>query len=223
MMMVNLLQTAMVIVMYRGIPAKLAAKIIAVGLIIILGFGFLGDLRSGAATFLSLAQPTASYPQWLPSGVLWVYIYLTTPLNNLIYTMNTVHPVNTLLFPNTVAPLFPTIIRNLVYGQSVSSALSGELVDSAFNVSTAYVGPYQDFGALGMACFSALISLIGAFYWWRTNFRDELIYVVICQCLLITVFYDYFFSLPIITQVFWIYVFLYPRKKKRVQQTVVAT
>lgn len=217
MMMVNFLQTGMVIVLYRGIPPKLGIKILAAVLVIILGFGFMGDLRSGADSFRTLAQPTTSYPEWLPSGVLWAYIYLTTPLNNLIYTIHSIQPTNNFLFPNTVAPLFPTVVRNVVYGESAEAALSGELVDSAFNVSTAYVGPYQDYGAFGMMGFSALISLIGGFYWWRNNFRDGLIYVVICQCLLITVFYDYFFSLPIITQVFWIYLFMRARKAKRSQ------
>jgi oligosaccharide repeat unit polymerase len=214
-MIVNILQTGMVIVLYRGIPVKLAVQLIALALIVVIGFGALGDLRSGAANFLAVAQPTEAYPQWLPSGVLWIYIYLTTPLNNLIYTMVSVHPSDDLLFPNTVAPLFPTVARKLLYGSSVDTALTGELVDNAFNVSTAYIGPVQDYGALGIMCFSFFISVVAAFYWWRANFRDELIYIVIGQCLLISVFYDYFFSLPIITQVFWIYLFLSPRRARR--------
>lgn len=217
MIVVNLIETGMVIVLYRGLPGKLAVRLIALALIFVIGFGALGDLRSGAENFRAVAQPTETYPQWLPSGVLWVYIYLTTPLNNLIYTMASVRPVDNLLFPNTLAPLFPTVLRKFIYGPSVETALSGELVDQAFNVSTAYIGPAQDYGALGMMCFSFLISIIAAFYWWRANFRDDLIYIVIGQCLLISVFYDYFFSLPIITQVIWIYLFLSPGRSKKIQ------
>ena len=215
MIIVNVLQTGMAIVLYRGMPAKLAIKLVALALIIVIGFGALGDLRTGATNFLVVAQPTEAYPQWLPSGVLWVYIYLTTPINNLVHTMALVHPADSPLFPNTVAPLLPSVVRKIVYGESASSALSGELVDTAFNVSTAYIGPFQDYGAIGMMCFSFLISLVAAFYWWRANFRDELIYVVIGQCLLISVFFNYFFSLPIITQVIWLYVFLSPRRSKK--------
>jgi oligosaccharide repeat unit polymerase len=207
MMIVNLLQTGMVTVRYRGMPGKLGIKLVAVFLIIVIGFGVLGDLRSGAMIFRDLAQPTEAYPEWLPSGVLWVYIYLTTPLNNLTYTMSSLRPVDDILFPNTTAPLFPTVIRSLVYGNSLETSLSGELVDSSFNVSTAYVGPFQDYGAIGIVCFSLLVSALGAFYWRRTNFRDQLIYVVVGQCLLMTVFYNHFFSLPIITQIVWIYLF----------------
>jgi oligosaccharide repeat unit polymerase len=217
MIIVDILQTGMAIVLYRGISAKLAVRLVALALIIVIGFGALGDLRTGAANFLAVAQPTEAYPQWLPSGVLWFYIYLTTPLNNLAYTIASVRPSNNFLFPNTVAPLFPTVVRNVIYGSSLETALSGELVDETFNVSTAYIGPVQDYGALGMMCFSLFISILAAFYWWRANFRDELIYIVIAQCLLISVFYDYFFSLPIITQVFWIYLFLSPEGSKKNQ------
>jgi oligosaccharide repeat unit polymerase len=223
MMIVDLLQTGMVTVLYRGIPGKFAIKLIAVVLVIVIGFGAIGDLRTGAVNFRTLAQPTEAYPDWLPSGVLWVYIYVTTPLNNLTYSMSSLHPVDNLLFPNTAAPLFPRVVRNIIYGDSLATSLSGELADSAFNVSTAYVGPFQDYGALGMVCFSLLISGFAAFYWRRTNFRDQLIYIVIAQCLLMTVFYNHFFSLPIITQVIWIYLFFLkgPSKKVGVRQPTV--
>jgi oligosaccharide repeat unit polymerase len=217
MIIVNILQTGMAIVLYRGIPAKLAVRLIALALIIVIGFGALGDLRSGAANFLAVAQPTEAYPQWLPSGVLWIYIYLTTPINNLMYTMVSVHPSDNFLFPNTVAPLLPSVARKVIYGSSGETALTGELVDEAFNVSTAYIGPVQDYGTLGIMCFSLLISVLAAFYWWRANFRDELIYIVIGQCLLISVFYNLFFSLPVITQVVWIYLFF---SRNRGKETV---
>lgn len=207
MLIVNIVQGAIVVALHRGIPKSLVVKLAAYGLILIFGFGVIGDLRSGAQEFRDLAQPTSDYPEWLPSGVLWVYIYLTTPLNNLIYSSRTVRPVDDILFPNTAAPLFPSRIRNIVYGDSLSESLSGDLVDQAFNVSTAYIGPYQDYGLIGIAAFSLFIGLAGARCWSRNQFSDSLVYVVIGQCLLLTSFYNHFFSLPIITQVLWIRIF----------------
>jgi oligosaccharide repeat unit polymerase len=207
MIIVNLIQAGLVTILYRGISGKLALKLVAAVLLIVIGFGVLGDARSGATYFRDLAQPSEKYPEWLPSGALWVYIYLTTPLNNLVNSMSAVHPVNSLLFPNTAAPLFPTVIRQLIYGESLSSAVSGELVNPAFNVSTAYVGPFQDYGSMGIVCFSLSVSILAVFYWRRSNIRDHLIYIVIGQCLLLTVFYNHFFSLPVITQIAWIYLF----------------
>jgi hypothetical protein len=129
--------------------------------------------------------------------------------------MATLHPVNSLLFPNTVALLFPSLIRDLIYSDSQAYSVSGELVDSSFNVSTAYVGPFQDYGSIGMVGFSLLIAFLGAFYWRRENLRDQLIYVVIAQSLLMTVFSDQFFSLPIIAQIGWFYLFFLQEKQAR--------
>lgn len=212
LIVVNLVQSVIILALYRGMSTKLAIKIVATGLILVIAFGVVGDLRTGgSSTFRDLAQPTAAYPAWLPSGDLWVYIYLTTPLNNLIYTASSTRPLNDPLFPNTAAPLFPSVLRSAIYGDALSESISGELVDSAFNVSTAYVGPYQDYGAIGIACVSVLFGLLTAIYWKRNNFRDALIYSVLGGCLIITVFGNNFFSLPVISQLLWIYIFLYKR------------
>lgn len=215
MIIIFLLESFLIISLYRGISAKFALKLIAIFLIVVIGFGAIGDLRTGASAFRDLAQPTEAYPEWLPSGDLWVYIYLTTPLNNLIYTANSVRPVDDALFPNTAAPLFPSVIRSFVYPENLSESLSGELVESAFNVSTAYIGPYQDYGILGMACLSMLIGLLASIYWKRNTFRSALIYCVLGQCLVLTVFDNNLFYLPVISQIFWIYVFLYKKPSSR--------
>jgi hypothetical protein len=83
-------------------------------------------------------------------------LYIATPINNLMYTMHIGQPVNNFLFPNTASTLFPSVLRSAIYGDGIGEAASGELVVSAFNVSTAYVGPYQDLGLAGMALLSIL-------------------------------------------------------------------
>ncbi|WP_353065270.1 O-antigen polymerase [Tunturibacter psychrotolerans] len=221
MMIVDLLQSAMVVVLYKGISKKIATRLVVAVILVTVGFGAIGDLRTGAINFRTLAQPTDAYPDWLPSGFLWVYIYVTTPLNNLAYTIASSHPVDNILFPNTAAPLFPHIVRDAIYGDSLATSLSGELVDSAFNVSTAYVGPFQDYGSLGIVSFSVLIAAFAGFYWRRSNFRDQLIYVVIGQCLFMTIFYNHFFSLPVITQIIWIYLFFLKSRSKNPSETAV--
>jgi oligosaccharide repeat unit polymerase len=221
MMIVTLLESAMVVVLYKGVSKKLATRLVAAVILVTVGFGALGDLRTGAINFRDVAQPTDAYPDWLPSGFLWVYIYVTTPLNNLAFTIASSHPIDNVLFPNTAAPLFPRIIRDAVYGDSLATSLSGELVDSAFNVSTAYVGPFQDYGNSGVMCFSILIAAFAGFYWRRSNFRDQLIYIVIAECLLMTIFYNHFFSLPVITQIIWIYLFFVKSTNKNPSETAV--
>lgn len=215
LIVIFLLETFLIISFYRGITGRFVLKLVTIFLVVVIGFGAVGDLRTGASTFRDLAQPTEAYPEWLPSGDLWVYIYLTTPLNNLIYTANSQHPVNDPRFPNTAAPLFPSIIRSIIYPENLSESLSGELVESAFNVSTAYVGPYQDYGTIGMACLSILIGLVASIYWRRSTFRNALIYSVLGQCLILTVFDNNLFYLPVISQIFWIYLFFHKNPSAR--------
>ena len=66
-------------------------------------------MRSNRNAFISLAQPKFTYPDYLPSGFLWVYIYLVSPLNNVI---NNLDYSPTYLPVNTVLPLFPSFIRS---------------------------------------------------------------------------------------------------------------
>lgn len=216
MMIVFLIQSGIVLGMLRGINWRSVLKTVACLGILVLVFGYLGDLRSGAEAFRLLAQPSPEYPEWLPSGVLWAYIYVTTPIGNLMNTALTAVPLHSFLFPNTTSLLFPSVIRELIYSATrASDAVSGELVTDAFNVSTAYVGPVQDFGLLGIVCFSMFVGLIATYCWRKQTFRDTLIYAVVAQCLLLSVFFNHFFYLPVISQIPWLYLFSHHAKQTR--------
>ena len=216
MMLVTLLEFAVLYVRIRGLRLTAAFKLLAGVLIFILVFGFIGDIRQGSASAIrELAQPTDEYPDWLPSGALWAYIYITTPINNLVFNVYETRPAYNFLFPNTVATLFPSVIRVIIYGDQLSDAESGQLVVSAFNVSTAYVGPYQDFGLLGMTSFSVMIGIICFFFWDRNSLKHILMFTVVTQCLILTLFFDHFFYLPVITQLGWIWYFFLPPLKFR--------
>jgi len=210
LMLESLLEYAVVFLSIKRIRPGTIARIAVSVLLVILVFGFVGNLRSGSEQFRSLAEPTAQYPDWLPSGVLWVYIYMTTPVNNLVYTMHSFPPLNNLLFPNTLATLLPTFLRTIVYGNQLSQAESGNLITQAFNVSTAYLGPYEDYGLFGIVLLSILTSFACQFFWYRSKLRDLLIFAVLTQCLVLTLFFNLFFALPVITQVVWLSYFFMP-------------
>jgi oligosaccharide repeat unit polymerase len=216
MMTVFLIEAAFVWVLLRGIRWRTGLRAVAGLILAILLFGYLGDLRSGAEAFRALAQPTSDYPEWLPSGVLWVYIYLTTPIGNLVNTTLAVHPLNSFLFPNTTSLLFPTVLRTLLYGKTeAATAFGGELVTNAFNVSTAFVGPYQDFGKIGIALFSAFFGGVASYFWSRDGLKGALFYAVVAQCIVLSVFFDHLLYLPVISQVFWLWFFLRPVRAER--------
>lgn len=121
--------------------------------------------------------------------------------------MHLVHPLNSLLFPNTVSSLFPTVIRDIIFGNQTQNAT---LVSQAFSVRTAYRGPYQDYGLAGIMLFSILTSFVCQFFWYRSRLRDVLIFAVLIQCLVLTLFANLFFALPVITQIAWLFYFFMP-------------
>lgn len=218
MMVVFLIEGVVVWILLKGVRWGSIVRILFSAAAMILVFGYIGDFRSGAAEFRSLALPTKAYPDWLPSGVLWVYIYVTTPVGNLVNTAHLFNPLHSLLFPNTTSLLFPTVLRDIVYGGAAqaSEAFSGNLVSQAFNVSTAYMGPFQDFGWLGVALFSVALSMVAMYCWRLKGLKGMLIYAVIAQCVILSVFFNHLFYLPVITQVFWIVLFFH---KSRIQRT----
>lgn len=209
LMMVFLLEAAVIYCTYRAVKVKRIVSALLGLLVLVYLFGVIGDLRSGAASFLALAQPTSSYPEWLPSGVLWFYMYLSTPVNNLLYTFHTTQPLYDWRFPNTLSQLLPSIIRKMFFSSAELGRVNGDLVTQSFNVSTAFAGPFQDFGLYGVLLISFLMSVLSGIYWRKRTFRDRLCYAVLCQSLLMTVFYDHFLLLPVITQLIWLYIFFY--------------
>lgn len=209
MMMVLIIEGAITWGLLRGFSSRKILKAFAALVVLVLIFGYIGDFRSGAEAFRNLAQPTDDYPAWLPSGVLWGYIYLTTPVGNVVNTVVFGNPVNNLLFPNTTSLLFPSVLRSIIYGNGAADeAFSGNLVTDAFNVSTAYVGPFQDFGHLGLVLFSILLAVVALITWSRRSLRGIAIYAVIGQCVVLSVFFNHLFYLPVITQVIWLFFFL---------------
>lgn len=209
MFLVCVIEYVVVYLRFRKVRAGTLLKIAMGGVLFIVGFGIIGDLRlhGSSDVFRALAQPTDNYPTWLPSGILWAYIYAATPVNNLVHSMHLTAPLHSLLFPNTLALLFPTAIRQLIYGSEWWTPLAGELVNNAFNAATAYIGPYQDYGYLGVVLFSCIITFVCQKYWFCGSLKDTLKFAVVTQCLILTLFYNHLFALPIIFQVVWFEVF----------------
>ena len=206
LMMVALLQYLVLWLCIRGMTFKIFLRTIISTTLVVLLFGYLGDLRSGSHEFKSLAQPTSNYPDWLPSGVLWFYIYLTSPLDNLGNTAITRTSEHNILFPRTTYFLYPTPLRQAIFGKDSNLGRDSDLVESSLNVSSAYIGPYVDYGFLGIAAYSMLLATISSLVWRiRKNIRGMLLYTLVAQCLVFSVFYNFLFYNPFLGQVFWIF------------------
>ncbi len=191
-------------------PAQMAK--IAVGFIIlVVFFGIIGDLRSGGGTDLvrAVARPTERFPDWLPSGFLWVYLYLVTPLNNLFNTVQVAPSIDGFSVAVTTSQLFPTVIRDAILDPG--SMRQVELVDTNLNISTGFVGPYLDMGITGIVLFSLFTGAVASIFWSLRRSRFFLLgYAFVAHSLLLSVFYDEILFLPFLFQLVWFWYFLRP-------------
>lgn len=209
LIIVNLFQFLVLWLATNKVKFLSVLKLLLAVMLVGLSFGWLGDARTGADKFIGLAMPSDSYPEYLPSGALWVYMYAVTPLMNLLNTINTSCGCESWFFGNTLAPLLPSFLRVALL--PVDKIEKGNVVSEAFNVSTAFVDPYTDSGYVGIAIFTLVISVSTIYFWYGKTTRDLLIFSVLLQALILTIFYNHFFSLPVISQVLWIYLLV--RKK----------
>jgi oligosaccharide repeat unit polymerase len=204
LLLVNLLQSFILWLRYYARnAAKGLTRSVVFGFIVLYVFGVVGDVRTGADKFIAVAQPSFELPKWLPSGFFWAYIYITTPLNNMVFNLLNIHPLNTGAMPNTLALLLPSVLRaQLIPGDDDAS---GNLVTQAFNVSSAFVGPYQDLGVPGVFAYSALCGVVSTIFWYKRSLLGHLGYVVFAQCLFFSNFFNHFLYLPILFQLVWLF------------------
>jgi len=203
-LMVLMVQCVLLYLQQRKVnAAKFLGWCTVGGLAVILSFGVMGDFRS--PTFVkNAAGLTAAYPDWLPSGIIWVYMYATTPLNNLIHTILMSTPLYDWSFPNTAQSLFPSAVRYFIFPNlDIWSGAGGILVSQVFNVSSAYVGPVQDFGLMGTYIFSWATVGVLIYFWQRRDALGSLGYCLAGQCAFFSIFYNHFFYLPVAFQIIW--------------------
>lgn len=171
-------------------------------LLIVYLFGVIGDIRGVEGLIRAVGQPTDSFPSWLPSGFLWVYIYLVTPVNNLINTMLYSAPITSYTF-STFSSLFPSVIRNILY--DVSQLTQGLLVSDNLNMSTAFVAPYNDMGNLGIILWSVAMGIVSNVIWIsKKSPHNLLVYAIIAQCLFMSLFVNHMLLLPVLFQLLWL-------------------
>ena len=207
LIMVTLLEYGILWACLRGIRPKVIFRGMVAAVLMVLMFGYLGDMR-GVGQFRKVARPTENYPEWLPSGVLWLYIYISSPLQNLIQTTTSMTPADDLLFPRTLIDVYPTPLRNALFGKDYAEEqASGDLIESSLNVSSAFVGPFRDYGFFGISSYSGVLAILALFAWnrRRRTLRDQIFYAVVVECLILTVFWNFLFYNAFASQFFWIF------------------
>lgn len=167
-------------------------KLFITMLLIIFIFGFIGDIRSDREHLLKLAQPVYEYPDFLPSGFVWVYIYITSPLNNINFNILGYSP--SFLPVNTFSTLLPSFLRDVYYSMFSNTGGVTYLYNEAFNVSSFLEPLLKDFGNIGIIFPIILISTFSIFVFHKA--KKNIVYVlmlsVVLHSITLSVFINFF-------------------------------
>jgi oligosaccharide repeat unit polymerase len=119
-------------------------------------FGYLGDIRSGRDHIINLASPSFEYPDWLPSAFIWIYIYLSSPLNNVNYNID----ISPNYFPlETAGSFIPSFARE-DFLSAIGASRQWSLATESFNVSSLLQSFLTDFGVSGAIVFTLLCGVV---------------------------------------------------------------
>jgi len=175
-------------------------KILFYVLILILCFGFLGELRSGDIKDLVGLKTEYS---WIPVSFIWIYSY---GFFNLLNLDNLVHSGYFALFNgSSLASLIPSFLRPDFDG-------GGDLLEVVNFTISSYINPiFQDIGYYGLLVFTGGVITFTVSYYKKAvaykNFKTISIYSVLAFCAFFSFFVNFWFYLPIIFQIPFLIVF----------------
>lgn len=170
---------------------KITLLLLSVGLIVTFLFGCLGNIRHGFSwndsSYIAYYGKFNNYPSWLPNQYMWVYSYITTPLNNLNY--NVINKTNTFSILSFIASIIPEFIsKRLLPGKVIDC----KLVVEYFNVSTGYASSYMALGVSGIYAYFLILFLSLAFLlnYVKPKNRFRMPYLAIMCSMVIFVFFS---------------------------------
>ncbi|EDM37181.1 putative transmembrane protein [Pedobacter sp. BAL39] len=196
-------QAVLTYIFLNKFKAKTVFTIALVALCVVFLFGFVGDLRAGdSLMFINLAQPSDDYPAFLPSGFLWVYIYVTSPLNNVNFNIDK-YPGFAFNPSYVLSSFFPSFIRNMIFEKE--NIFDFKLVNQYLNVSSMFPNYLGAFGYWGSILFYFVLGTIFSLVYVKAtrknvNIKWIFIIVVLLHNILFSVFVDFFSNLVFIFQ-----------------------
>ena len=181
-------------------------------IIFIIGFGYLGELR-GTGILIENMVPESSIFNHLPPGFFWVFTYLTSPYNNLNYAANFgIEPLLTGEF--TFLSLLPSVIRDYLFSKN-DIEYPIRLATDAFNATSYFAPILADFGFVATSFVVFILQLITCYVYFRArkgSYFYFILYPSLFMCLVMSVFYSYYFSLIVVMYPFIAFVFVNYRK-----------
>ncbi|SYG64516.1 Uncharacterised protein [Klebsiella pneumoniae] len=202
MIIVSFIQLGMIYLITTRVRPKTILLVIFSVLLVFILFGYIGDIRTGRQLFIDLAHPSFEYPDWLPSGFMWAYIYIVTPIINLT---NAIHMGQTGTNLNFMCSLLPKVARGALECMVTDEDAFARSyqISGAFNVGTGYIEIFLSQGIAGMAVFSFIHGLISSYVFSRVKKKKStiLLFSVISQINLLLIFGNGYFNLNVLAQI----------------------
>ncbi|WP_269291094.1 O-antigen polymerase [Vibrio cholerae] len=196
-----IVQIVVITLFFVRIKPKHLFLLLLLGITFIICFGVLGDMRQNSNPFAYLVYDEyKDFFDSIPTGFLWVYVYLTAGVSNLFYNLPALEA--TYSFDYSFSNMLPTIVRDFFNISGRNDLFI--FVDHNLNTSTIYAGFTSDFWILGgfvMVMFIQFLSCIAYRIANRGRPWGVFSYSVFFQILLFSIFYDMFFLLPTLFQI----------------------
>jgi oligosaccharide repeat unit polymerase len=180
-------------IFFAGVSTKKIVSLLLLALMITVLFGVLGDFRGYENPFQGLVNDRyETIFNLLPSGFLWVYIYVTSPLSNLSYNYVNLIPVWDFFYSSV--NLFPSALRPAGLDRADNFAF----VSEALNVSTIFASSHSDFGVIGDLVLLVLLAAWTSFWYYRMTSSVSFIlpYSLVGVVLFFSIFYNLFLLYP---------------------------
>lgn len=204
--LVLVLQCVGLFILINKIKVKTLLKIVALALIIIIGFGMIGDMRLGENKHIIRDLVSEEYndiQQYIPSGFIWVYLYATGTIDNLNYNIEDIKAIGYPYY--TVQPLIPSVLRTMIYGNvDYEHSYSLNMSNTMFNTFSWLANYIRDFGLVATIF---IIFLYGCLFKKvqtrarRGNIKYVFLYPIMFMVVVLSIFWDYMISLPTIIEI----------------------
>jgi len=187
-----LIQSLFVYIVFKGIKIKSLIKLLLFIIIFIYLFGIFGEMRyhGNANDLYAVFQISDNYPTFLPKTFIWVYMYITSSINNI---ENIIHSYELINFEpyKSLFGLLPSIIR-----AHLEPPVEQNFVVSAFNVSSFMPNYFAAYGIIGSLFFYFFASLVAMYVYYRYTIKHELAYgftlVILLHSTALSIFSDFF-------------------------------
>lgn len=138
-------------------------KFVVISFIFSFAFGLAGDVRAPEFLIATSLNFDADQEWYVP--LIWIYAYIVSPLATLALNWEVTTPVMHIFPSNSLTGLVPSVVREAMGVDTGFTGYLGVLAHDAFNVSTAFLAPYLDWGFSGIFLMAFFIGFFGHLTW----------------------------------------------------------